>query len=101
MNEQDTIARLRQEDPLIDAIERKVEEANADEEWSRLARAYMTLEENCEIRAAYARKKGIEEGQNQFARLVEILMNEERTDDLNRATKDRSYRDTLFKEYGI
>lgn len=58
---------------------------------------YMTLlqrdRENIEL--------GREEGSNQMASLIKILLSENRTDDLNRALEDSDFRNRLFEEYDI
>lgn len=46
-------------------------------------------------------KKGKGDGMEQFSKLSEKLLDENRMDDLRRVNKDREYRDKLLKEYGI
>ena len=36
-----------------------------------------------------------------MASLIKILLSEDRTDDLKRASEDTDFRNELFKEYGI
>ena len=49
--------------------------------------------------------RGIELGENRgeekMARLMELLMQESKTDDIQKALKDLEYRKKLFKEYNI
>ena len=58
---------------------------------------YMTLlqrdRENIEL--------GREEGSNQMASLIKILLSENRTDELNRALEEPDFRNRLFEEYDI
>ena len=55
----------------------------------------------CELFDQYERKgikKGIEKGENRFAKLAQMLMNGGRNDDLRRAISDRGYREQLYME---
>ena len=47
------------------------------------------------------REEGFEEGQNKFGKLIHILMNQGRTDDVNRVSTDPEYRDQLYREFQI
>jgi hypothetical protein len=80
--------------PLIREIHKKVTEVKESKE---MEVEYMTLlqrdRENIEL--------GREEGSNQMASLIKILLSEDRTDDLKRASEDTDFRNELFKEYGI
>lgn len=42
-----------------------------------------------------------EEGENRFAALTQLLLKEEQTEKLLRATKDKNYRETLYQEYNL
>ena len=42
-----------------------------------------------------------EEGENRFAALTQLLLNEQQTEKLLRATKDKNYRETLYQEYNL
>ncbi len=44
---------------------------------------------------------GREEGSNQMASLITILLSENRTEELNRALEDSDFRNKLFEEYDI
>lgn len=46
-------------------------------------------------------KQVTEEVEERMANLTEILLNEERFEDLRRITKDKEYRKVLFAEYQI
>ena len=47
------------------------------------------------------RMEGREEGIEQLSGLTTILLDQNRTQDLKRALKDKKYRDMLFKEFGL
>ena len=80
--------------PLIKEIHKKVTEVKESKE---MEVEYMTLlqrdRENIEL--------GREEGSNQMASLIKILLSENRTDELNRALEDPDFRNKLFEEYDI
>ena len=44
---------------------------------------------------------GREEGSNQMASLIKILLSENRTDELNRVLEEPDFRNRLFEEYDI
>ena len=44
---------------------------------------------------------GREEGSEQMASLIKILLSENRTDEMNRALEDVDFRNKLFEEYDI
>ena len=48
-----------------------------------------------------ARKEGIKEGEDRVSRLNLLLIAETRYEDLEMASKDKEYRDKLFRDYGI
>ena len=47
------------------------------------------------------RAKGKIEGENRFAKLVQILMDSGRNDDLRKAASDQEYREGLYQEVGL
>ena len=47
------------------------------------------------------REEGKEEGENRFAALTQLLLEEQQTEKLLRATKDKNYRETLYQEYNL
>ena len=47
------------------------------------------------------REEGREEGEECLARLMQLLMEAGRNDDLTKAVKDKEFRKTLYHEYGI
>lgn len=46
-------------------------------------------------------EKGKQQGESCFAALAEKLLKDNRTEDLLKATNDKSFRETLYREYGI
>ena len=42
-----------------------------------------------------------EEGENRFAALTQLLLKEQQTEKLLRATKDKNYREKLYQEYNL
>jgi predicted transposase YdaD len=50
---------------------------------------------------AEGEKKGEKKGEDKLAKLINKLMNENRFDDVTRATTDAEYRKTLYTEYKI
>lgn len=46
-------------------------------------------------------EKGMERGENRFARLVQILMDSGRNDDLRKAATDQKYRERLYQEVNL
>ena len=62
-------------------------------------------EEGIQIGEARGEKRGIQigeaRGENRAFRLNELLLNDNRMDDLKKATTDAEYRDILYKEYGL
>lgn len=51
----------------------------------------------CELFDQYVRQ-GRKEGENRFARLVQILMDDGRSEELKRAVSDLNYRERLYME---
>ncbi len=47
------------------------------------------------------REEGIEQGIEQLAGLTVTLLEQNRMQDFKRAMKDKKYRDTLFREFGL
>lgn len=50
---------------------------------------------------AEGERKGIEKGENRFAMLTKMLMDDGRNDDLRRAISDRNYREQLYMEVNL
>lgn len=58
----------------------------------------------CELFDQYERRgieKGMERGENRFAKLVQILMDSGRNDDLRKAATDQKYRERLYQEVNL
>ena len=62
-----------------------------------------------ELTRAEGKAEGIEEGveigsantEARYNKLIELLLNDNRADDLVRAAKDKEFRDSLFKEFNL
>ena len=46
-------------------------------------------------------REGRVEGENRFAKLVQMLIDEGRSEELRRAVSDQNYRENLYAEVGI
>lgn len=58
----------------------------------------------CELFDQYERRgraRGKIEGENRFAKLVQILMDSGRNDDLRKAATDQKYRECLYQEVNL
>jgi hypothetical protein len=62
---------------------------------------YMTLLQRDRENVELGRAEGEIEGENKLASLVEQLMAANRIIDMNKALKNKSFRDQLYEEYGI
>ena len=58
-------------------------------------------EEGEEIGLAKGLEKGLAKGENRFAALVSTLIEDGKSEDVLKATKDIEYRKKLYEEYGI
>lgn len=79
----------------IDGIEKWLEEQGIREEDE------ITV---CELFDQYVRqgrKEGREEGENRFARLVQMLMDSGRNEELKKAVSDQNYRERLYMEANL
>ena len=47
------------------------------------------------------KEEGLKEGENRFAALTKVLLQEKQTEKLLRATEDKAYRETLFQKYNL
>ena len=54
----------------------------------------------CELFDQYERR-GMERGENRFAKLMQILMDSGRNDDLRKAATDQKYRERLYQEVNL
>lgn len=57
------------------------------------------MEDALEIRGEEKFAEGLSTGEELFAHLAECLMKDQRQQDLLRATKDREFRNSLYREY--
>lgn len=62
---------------------------------------YLTLLQRDRENIEQGKEQGMAEGVKKMATLTDLLLNDGRTDDLKRATKDDVYRDVLFTQYNI
>ncbi|MGN1180321.1 MAG: hypothetical protein ACI4SD_03825 [Suilimivivens sp.] len=46
-------------------------------------------------------QKGIQEGEERVNRLIRLLIEESRSDEIGKAVSDREYQKELFKEYNL
>lgn len=76
--------------PLVKEIHKKVTEVKESKE---MEVEYMTLLQRD--------RENIEQGEEKMAALTEILLKENRMDELKRALKDTEFRNKLFQEYNI
>ncbi|MDD3747560.1 MAG: hypothetical protein PHD70_13950, partial [Anaerostipes sp.] len=58
-------------------------------------------EEAKELGLAEGLAEGLTKGESRFSKLTESLLDDNRLDDLKKATKDTTFRATLYKEYEI
>ena len=59
------------------------------------------FEYNEERQRRFDIKEGIELGEDRLAKLNLLLLKDNRVDDLLRASKDKEYRNKLYKEYDL
>lgn len=52
-------------------------------------------------REDYVRSEGVKQGEERFGKLNLSLIADKRFEDVERASKDKDYRERLYKEYGI
>ena len=112
-------------DAAADGIARRIDdavnEANDDSRWVSNVWSVSTIEENearrnrilrrqaeaegkaagHAIGLAEGRAEGLVEGEGRYNALVAKLLSRGRLDDLEKATKDQSYRDALFAEFDL
>ena len=101
--------KMAEEDTYINEAYEVLQKLSADER-KRLeyeARQKAILDYNSQMSSS--REEGIRigeargeaRGENRAFRLNELLLNDNRIDDLKKATADTGYRDALYKEYGL
>ena len=87
--------------PHMETAKDEMEKINKSEEERYLyLRREMAVSDE-KSRMDTARKEGIKEGEDRVSRLNLLLIAETRYEDLEMASKDKEYRDKLFRDYGI
>ena len=87
--------------PYMETAKDEMEKINKSEEERYLyLRREMAVSDE-KSRMDTARKEGIQEGEDRVSRLILLLIAETRYEDLEMASKDKEYRDKLFRDYGI
>lgn len=98
----DYVAGKPSEDQFVQKLKKAVNEAKKNREWRR---EYMTLlmrdQENIEKGLEQGRKEGREEGESRLSALIQKLIDEKRAADVLKVSKDKEYREQLYREYGI
>ena len=61
----------------------------------------MRDQENIEKGLELGRKEGREEGESRLSALIQKLIDEKRAADVLKVSKDKEYREQLYREYGI
>lgn len=46
-------------------------------------------------------RQGIRQGEEKFGRLIQLLIQNSRSDEISRAVTDRQYQETLYQEFGL
>ena len=59
------------------------------------------IQEGLKLGIERGREQGLERGQEQLANLIQILLEENRQEDLLRMTKDGEYREALLRQYAL
>lgn len=86
------------ETSLVQEIDAAVQHANQDDLWRREAVQLLTLEQDMASQINISRREGKAEGKAEMAALVRLLLEEGRTDDLERAVRDRAFCDELLAQ---
>ncbi len=91
----------RVEDEFIQQIEERVQQYNS-RKWRSVQ---VTLEEMLKYEVqrerAKGRAEGRAEGEERLAKLCDLLLKQNRMEDMKRAMRDPEYRGQLFEEYGL
>ena len=83
-----------QDERIID-LDRIVGEVKQSEEWEAVKMNIL------EIGIEQGREEGRQEGEERLARLMQLLMDANRSEDLSKVVTDRLYREQLYQEYGL
>ena len=81
-------------DVFVESLERQIEAIKRNRDWEA---KFMLLEEMMKEE----RIEGKNEGQERVNRLIKILVEKKRMDDLVRAADDREFQQSLFEEFGL
>lgn len=99
--------------PFVENIDRLVKRANENSAWKEDAMGLMTLEHHMQAQISHAKKEGLAEGMTKgeakgiieesarYNRLIDVLLDANRLDDLRRAANDEAFRNQLFREFSI
>lgn len=89
---------IKSDNDFVKKLENAVKEAKRNREWRH---EYMTLflrdQDNIEL----GKELGKEQGEEMMSQLVQILLRDNRTSDIERVIQDKEYRHKLYKEYKI
>lgn len=100
-NSTDTFA-AQAASPLVKEIHKRVTEVKQNKD---MEVEYMTLlqrdRENLELGREESLKEGLKRGSEHMVALTKLLLEENRIEDLKRASEDIDFRKELFEEYGI
>ena len=100
-NSTDTFA-AQAASPLVKEIHKRVTEVKQNKD---MEVEYMTLlqrdRENLELGREEGLKEGLKRGSEHMVALTKLLLEENRIEDLKRASEDIDFRKELFEEYGI
>ena len=59
------------------------------------------VEDALEVRYEEGILEGKQEGTERVNRLIQLLLEQSRGDEISRMTQDREFQETLFKEFGL
>lgn len=89
-------------DAFTKQLHREVESVKRNEEWRReYMKEFLIRNEIREEGYAEGKADGKAEGETLFAKLSEVLMQDAKLEELQRAIKDIDYRELLYREYKI
>ncbi len=94
-----------EDDSLVESIDTKVKAFNQNKDWKEQSMGFMSLEHHYAAQVITAREEGLEQGREEsavrYSKLIDLLLDAHRIDDLKRAADDNAYRESLFKELNI
>ena len=86
-------------DACIINLDRIVSEVKQTEEWEAVK--INILEIGMAKGEEIGRKEGQEKGEDRVNHLIQLLINQTRTDEIEKAVTDKDFQQTLFAEFGI